>query len=85
MAPYAPVFVAPALKLQPVALRLGYRHLINLLTGRWIWEETLTLLARDTRRYAKGQLTWFSSDPEVRRFQPDLVEEMAGALGEFFG
>jgi tRNA dimethylallyltransferase len=64
---------------------LGYRHLINFLTGRWSWEEALTLLTRDTRRYAKRQLTWFGSDPEVRWFHPDRVEEMAAALAEFFG
>ncbi len=63
---------------------LGYRHLINFLTGRWSWEEALTLLARDTRRYAKRQLTWFSSDPEIRWFHPAQVEEMAAALAEFF-
>ena len=64
---------------------LGYRHLINYLTGRWSWDEALTLLTRDTRRYAKRQLTWFGSDPEVRWFHPDQVEEMAGVLAEFFG
>jgi tRNA dimethylallyltransferase len=63
---------------------LGYRHLINYLTGRWSWDEALTLLARDTRRYAKRQLTWFSSDPAVRWFHPGQVEEMAAALAEFF-
>jgi tRNA dimethylallyltransferase len=63
---------------------LGYRHLINYLTGRWSWEEALTLLTRDTRRYAKRQLTWFGSDPEVRWFNPDQVEEMAAAMAEFF-
>ena len=64
---------------------LGYRHLINYLTGRWSWEEALTLLTRDTRRYAKRQFTWFGSDPAVRWFHPDQVEEMAAALAEFFG
>jgi len=64
---------------------LGYRHLINYLTGRWSWEEALTLLTRDTRRYAKRQRTWFGADPAVRWFHPDQVEEMAAALGEFFG
>jgi tRNA dimethylallyltransferase len=63
---------------------LGYRHLINYLTGRWSWEEALTLLARDTRRYAKRQLTWFGSDKEIRWFAPEQVEEMATALVEFF-
>jgi tRNA dimethylallyltransferase len=64
---------------------LGYRHLINYLTGRWSWDEALTLLARDTRRYAKRQLTWFSSDPAVRWFHPGQVKEMAAVLTEFFG
>lgn len=63
---------------------LGYRHLINYLTGRWSWEEALTLLARDTRRYAKRQHTWFGSDKEIRWFAPDQIEEMAAALAEFF-
>ncbi|MCK9377809.1 MAG: tRNA (adenosine(37)-N6)-dimethylallyltransferase MiaA [Syntrophobacterales bacterium] len=64
---------------------LGYRHLINFLTGRWTWEEALTLLARDTRRYAKRQLTWFGSDPEIRWFAPAEIDGMAAALAEFFG
>ncbi len=63
---------------------LGYRHLINYLTGRWSWEEALTLLTRDTRRYAKRQLTWFSSDPEIRWFHPDQTDAMAAILAEFF-
>jgi tRNA dimethylallyltransferase len=63
---------------------LGYRHLIHYLTGRWSLAEALTLLARDTRRYAKRQLTWFASDPEIRWFHPDQIEAMAAALAEFF-
>jgi tRNA dimethylallyltransferase len=63
---------------------LGYRHLINFLTGRWSLEEALTLLARDTRRYAKRQLTWFGSDPEIKWFQPSDTEAMAQVLAEFF-
>jgi tRNA dimethylallyltransferase len=64
---------------------LGYRHLINYLKGRWTWEEALTWLSRDTRRYAKRQLTWFRADPEVQWFTPDQIPEMAAHLGEFFG
>jgi tRNA dimethylallyltransferase len=63
---------------------LGYRHLTHYLTGRWSLAEALTLLARDTRRYAKRQLTWFASDPEIRWFHPDQIEAMAAALADFF-
>jgi tRNA dimethylallyltransferase len=39
---------------------IGYRHIINYLQGRWSKDEAIRLLARDTRRYAKRQYTWFS-------------------------
>ncbi len=44
---------------------LGYRHMINFIEGKWNWEQTLELLARDTRHYAKRQYTWFNNDPEI--------------------
>lgn len=63
---------------------LGYRHLIAFLEGRWSWEETLEYLKRDTRRYAKRQLTWFRADPQVRWFHPAQVAEMGELLEDFF-
>jgi len=39
---------------------IGYRHMANYIFGEWPYEEMKRLLARDTRRYAKRQLTWFS-------------------------
>ena len=44
---------------------IGYRHMVNFIEGTWTWEQTLELLARDTRRYAKRQYTWFNNDPEI--------------------
>ncbi len=38
---------------------IGYRHMNNYLSGEWTKEEMVRLLARDTRRYAKRQYTWF--------------------------
>ncbi len=81
--------VAGLLRRYPPELKpfkaLGYRHLVAYLQDRWSWEEAITLLTRDTRRYAKRQLTWFRADPEVRWFHPGQVAEMAEALAEFFG
>ncbi len=45
---------------------LGYRHMIAYLEGEWDMETALLLLQRDTRRYAKRQLTWFCADPKIR-------------------
>ena len=44
---------------------IGYRHIICYLKGRCDLDEATRLIQRDTRRYAKRQLTWFSADPDV--------------------
>jgi tRNA dimethylallyltransferase len=64
---------------------LGYRHLIAHLKGRWSLEEAVTLLKRDTRHYAKRQLTWFRADPEVEWFEPSRLPALKACLEEFFG
>ena len=45
----------------PSMSAIGYRHMVNYITGVWQRTEMMELLARDTRRYAKRQYTWFSS------------------------
>jgi len=45
---------------------IGYRHIIKYLDGEWSLEEMLSYLARDTRRYAKRQYTWFSKMIDLR-------------------
>lgn len=55
---------------------IGYRHMLNYIDGMWAKEEMLELLARDTRRYAKRQYTWFSRMPKLEWFEvgePDSV------------
>jgi tRNA dimethylallyltransferase len=44
---------------------LGYRHAIKYLRGECGLEETILELQKDTRRYAKRQLTWFRADQEM--------------------
>jgi len=38
---------------------LGYKEIIGYLEGTMSWEDTVVLLKRDTRRFAKRQLSWF--------------------------
>jgi tRNA dimethylallyltransferase len=45
---------------------LGYRHMIAHIWGRGGLEEMVSLWKRDTRRYAKRQLTWFLRDDRIR-------------------
>jgi tRNA dimethylallyltransferase len=44
---------------------LGYRQMTGYVKGRYGWDEAVRRLQRDTRRFAKRQLTWFRSDPAV--------------------
>ncbi|MFZ5775653.1 MAG: tRNA (adenosine(37)-N6)-dimethylallyltransferase MiaA [Thermodesulfobacteriota bacterium] len=68
----------------PAMQAIGYRHMVNVLRGAWPLEEALTLLARDTRRYAKRQLTWFGADREMRWFEPGDRQAIMGLIEEFF-
>jgi tRNA dimethylallyltransferase len=44
---------------------LGYKELLAYLDGECTLEESVTLLKRDTRHFAKRQLTWFKREREV--------------------
>lgn len=50
---------------------LGYSHIIKYLQRKWDWETAMTEFKRDTRRYAKRQLTWFRADERVTWFERD--------------
>jgi tRNA dimethylallyltransferase len=45
---------------------LGYKQLVQFLLKEMEWEEAVRQIKRDTRHYAKRQLTWFKADPEVQ-------------------
>lgn len=44
---------------------LGYKELLACLEGEYSLEEAVRVLKRDTRHFAKRQLTWFRREPEV--------------------
>lgn len=44
---------------------LGYRHAIRVVQGTLGVQEAIVLTQRDTRRYAKRQMTWFRREPDV--------------------
>ncbi|MBU4260636.1 MAG: tRNA (adenosine(37)-N6)-dimethylallyltransferase MiaA [Proteobacteria bacterium] len=62
---------------------IGYKHMVNYIDKIWQWDESLAYLARDTRRYAKRQLTWFGRDEEINWFRPDDIEAVRRILSKF--
>jgi len=45
---------------------IGYRQFLDVLRGRLTESQALALMVRDTRRYAKRQMTWFTREPGIR-------------------
>jgi len=57
---------------------IGYRHIVENIESGGTWDETIGMIQRDTRRYAKRQMTWFrklhgtiwfdgfGDDPEIK-------------------
>jgi tRNA dimethylallyltransferase len=44
---------------------LGYKQMVQFLLKEIEWDEAIRQMKRDTRHYAKRQLTWFKADPEI--------------------
>lgn len=47
---------------------LGYKEVAGYLLGQYDFETCVELLKRDTRRFAKRQLTWFKRDKNIKWF-----------------
>ncbi len=58
---------------------IGCRELYGYLQGEYTLEECLTLWLRNTRAYAKRQLTWFRADQSLAWFRPEESKTLLGA------
>jgi len=62
---------------------IGYRHMVEFIEGRLTWDEAVRTLKRDTRRYAKRQLTWFRKDENVVWESPENVTAIRNRIEAF--
>ena len=53
---------------------VGYREMFDYFDGRCSLDEAIELIKRNSRRYAKRQMTWFRRDAEVAWFSPHDIE-----------
>lgn len=63
---------------------LGYRQIIRYLAGDYDLEEAERLIARDTWRYAKRQMTWFAADKTIQWFAPGKESIIEAEIEKFF-
>lgn len=62
---------------------IGYRHMVEHLLDNQPLPETQRFLARDTRRYAKRQFTWFNKMEEIAWFDAENKDEIKTAVSVF--
>lgn len=55
---------------------VGYKEMFNVLDGTWELPMAIERIKKNTRVYAKKQLTWFKHDNEIKWFHPDDIEEI---------
>ena len=59
---------------------LGYKEILAYLDGECTLEEAVYILKRDTRHFAKRQLTWFRREQEVRWIERQEYPDEAAML-----
>jgi tRNA dimethylallyltransferase len=50
---------------------LGYKYIIRYIRKELTLEEAMKLMQRDTRHYARRQMTWFRGEGDIEWFHPD--------------
>lgn len=50
---------------------IGYRHIKEYLSGKLALNEAIEQIKRDTRHYAKRQITWFKKIPQIIKVNPE--------------
>ncbi|MCX8105422.1 MAG: tRNA (adenosine(37)-N6)-dimethylallyltransferase MiaA [Ignavibacterium album] len=59
---------------------VGYKELIDFIENKITFEEAINLIKRNTKRYAKRQMTWFNADKRINWIEInsfDEIEEIA--------
>lgn len=64
---------------------VGYQEFFDYFDGKQSLAETIELIKRNTRRYAKRQLTWMRRDPCWKHFRPEEKEECLRYLSMVMG
>jgi tRNA dimethylallyltransferase len=65
-------------------LSLGYRHMVRFVRGGMRdLDEALGLMKRDTRRYAKRQMTWFGAERDTEWFSSHDRDALRRRIGVY--
>ncbi len=63
---------------------VGYKEVIQYLEGNITYDECIRLVKRNSRRYAKRQLTWLRSDADIYWFQIESRQDYLVAANKIY-
>ena len=55
---------------------VGYKELFHYLDGEWELPFAVEKIKKNTREYAKKQMTWFAHDTSIQWFHPNQVDDI---------
>ena len=55
---------------------VGYKELFNYFSGEWTLDLAIEKIKRNSRVYARKQMTWFKHDPEIHWFHPEEEDKI---------
>jgi tRNA dimethylallyltransferase len=64
---------------------VGYKEIFGFFDGEYDKEEAVRLLKRNSRRYAKRQLTWLKRDKTYHWFHPDAINDIVAMVKSQMG
>ncbi len=62
---------------------IGYKHICDYFEHIHDYKETVRLLKRDTRRFAKRQFTWFRKEKDIIWIQPHEIDKASRLIVDF--
>ncbi len=63
---------------------IGYKQVVDFLTGTISLDQARVEMTRMTRRYAKRQMTWLRSQPDIFRISYDRKNELKEKVSKFW-
>lgn len=64
---------------------VGYKELFGYFDGLYSLDEAVDLIKRNSRKYARKQLTWFRRDQEIHWFEPWQLTEIIQLVDRIVG
>lgn len=62
---------------------IGYRELFQVLCGELSLDSAIKIIQRETRHYAKRQLTWFKREKDLEWFKPSEILSITRRIEEY--